>query len=216
MTIETKEITQTNLRPNSPPGYMRNSQGHMVPEEMVPEIDKARNELVQEIIGDAERMREQIAEFKRRVMGDLYAFIDLSAEKYGVKMGGQKGNITLMSYDGACKIRIDVAERIVFDERLQIAKELIDQCIHKWSAGSGAEIRALVEHAFQTDKEGKISIGRVLGLTRLDIKDDQWVSAMQAVYDSMQVSGTTTYMRIYKRVGTSKQYEQLSLDFSKL
>lgn len=210
------ELTQQNLRPSVPTGYMRNAQGHLVPEEMIAEIDIARDDLVQEVIGNAQRMREQLIEFKRRTMADLYAFVDLSAEKYGVKMGGQKGNITFTSFDGRYKIRIDVNEYITFDERLQIAKQLIDECIRRWAEKSGAEIRALVEHAFQTDKEGKISVGRVLGLTRLKIQDEQWQAAMQAVHDSMQVAGTTTYMRIYQRVGNSDQYEQLSLDFSKL
>lgn len=214
--METAELTQQNLRPNVPTGYMRNAQGHLVPEEMIAEIDIARDDLVQEVIDNAQRMREQLTEFKRRTMADLYAFVDLSAEKYGVKMGGQKGNITFTSFDGRYKIRIDVSEYITFDERLQIAKKLVDECIHRWAEGSGAEIRALVEHAFQTDKEGKISVGRVLGLTRLKIQDEQWKAAMQAVHDSMQVAGTTTYMRIYRRVGNSDQYEQLSLDFSKL
>ena len=199
-----------------PEGYMRNSQGHLVPVDLVSDIDKTRDELVQEIIADAERLREQMAAFKRGAMADLSAFVDLSAEKYGVKMGGTKGNVTFMSFDGRHKIQIAVNECLVFDERLQIAKKLVDECIHKWSEGSGAEIRALVEHAFQTDKEGKISVGRVLGLTRLNINDEQWKSAMQAVHDSMQVAGTTTYMRIYRRVGDSEQYEQLSLDLSKL
>jgi hypothetical protein len=195
---------------------MRNAQGHLVPVDMINDIDKARDELVQDIIGDAERLREQMAAFKRRVMGDLSAFVDLSAEKYGVKMGGKKGNITFSSFDGRYKIRIDVSECITFDERLQIAKKMVDECIHKWAEGSGAEIRALVEHAFQTDKEGKISVGRVLGLTRLKIDDEQWKSAMQAVHDSMQVAGTTTYMRIYRRIGDGERYEQVSMDFSRL
>lgn len=199
-----------------PESYMRNAQGHLVPVDMINDIDKARDDLVQEIIGDAQRLREQMAAFKCRVMGDLSAFVDLSAEKYGVKMGGTKGNTTFSSFDGRYKIRIDVNECITFDERLQIAKKLVDECIHKWAQGSGAEIRALVEHAFQTDKEGKISVGRVLGLTRLKIDDEQWKSAMQAVHDSMQIAGTTTYMRIYRRVGDSERYEQISMDFSKL
>jgi len=199
-----------------PEGYMRNSQGHLVPVDLVSGIDQLRDDLVQAIIADAERLREQMAAFKRGAMDNLSAFVDLSAEKYGIKMGGTKGNVTFMSFDGRYKIQIAVNECIVFDERLQIAKKLVDECIHKWAEGSGAEIRALVEHAFPTDKEGKISVGRVLGLTRLNINDEQWKSAMQAVYDSMQVAGTTTYMRIYRRVGDSDQYEQLSLDLSKL
>lgn len=199
-----------------PEGYMRNAQGHLVPVDMINDIDIARDDLVREIIGNAEQLREQMAVFKRSVMADLSAFVDLSAEKYGVKMGGKKGNTTFSSFDGRYKIRIDVSECISFDERLQIAKKLVDECIHKWAEGSGAEIRALVEHAFQTDKEGRISVGRVLGLTRLKIDDEQWKSAMQAVHDSMQVAGTTTYMRIYRRIGDGEKYEQISMDFSRL
>lgn len=207
---------QTTENKAVPEGYMRNAQGHLVPVDMINDIDRARDELVQEIIGDAERLRAQMADFKRRVMGDLSAFVDLSAEKYGVKMGGKKGNTTFSSFDGRYKIRIDINECITFDERLQIAKKLVDECIHKWAEGSGAEIRALVEHAFQTDKEGKISVGRVLGLTRLKIVDPQWIEAMRAVHDSMQVSGSTTYMRIYRRIGDGERYEQVSMDFSRL
>lgn len=210
------QTTENKTVPEVPAGYMRNAQGHLVPVDMINDIDRARDELVQEIIGDAERLREQMAAFKRRVMGDLSAFVDLSAEKYGIKMGGTKGNTTFSSFDGRYKIRIDVSECITFDERLQIAKKLVDECIHKWAAGSGAEIRALVEHAFQTDKEGKISVGRILGLMRLKIEDEQWKSAMQAVHDSMQVAGTTTYMRIYRRIGDGERYEQVSMDFSRL
>lgn len=210
------QTTENKAIPEIPEGYMRNSQGHLVPVKMINDIDRARDELVQEIIADAQKLREQMAVFKRRVMGDLSAFVDLSAEKYGVKMGGTKGNVTFLSFDGGYKVQVAVNEHIVFDERLQIAKKLVDECIHKWAKGSGPEIRALVEHAFQTDKEGKISVGRVLSLTRLKIEDEQWKSAMKAVHDSMQVAGTTTYMRIYRRVGESESYEQISMDFSKL
>ena len=210
------EITQQNMRPNVPQGYMINAQGHLVPESMVPDIDKARDDLVREIVGDAESLREQMTEFKQRAMSDLSAFVDLSAEKYGAKMGGTKGNITFMSFDGQYKIQVAVGDRIVFDERLQIAKKLVDECIVRWAEGSNSHIRALVQHAFQTDKEGKISVGRVLGLMRLEIDDDQWVSAMKAAQDSMQFAGTSTYMRIYRRIGDSDKYEHVTMDFARL
>ncbi|HMW69489.1 MAG TPA: DUF3164 family protein [Nitrosomonas sp.] len=197
-----------------PLGYRRNSAGHLVPEEMVKDIDMARDELVREIITAAQAMKAQLAALKKRSMQDVFAFVDLSAEKYGISIGGQKGNISLMSYDGKYKVQIAVAERLTFDERLIAAKALIDQCIHRWSEGSPTEIKALVEHAFQTDKEGKISTSRVLGLTQLKIKDEQWQQAMQALRDSMQIAGTTTYIRMYQRRGLTDQYEQIVLDLA--
>lgn len=197
-----------------PQGYRRNSAGHLVPEELIKDIDITRDELVREIIADAKEMQAQLAALKARAMADVFAFVDLSAEKYGIKLGGEKGNITLMSYDGKYKIQIAVSERLVFDERLVAAKALIDQCIHRWAEGAATEIKALVEHAFQTDKEGKISTSRVLGLTQLKIDDETWKQAMEALRDSMQVAGTTTYIRLYQRRGATQQYEQIVLDWA--
>ena len=57
-----------------PLGYRRNSAGHLVPEEMVKDIDMARDELVREIITAAQAMKAQLAALKKRSMQDVFAF----------------------------------------------------------------------------------------------------------------------------------------------
>ena len=74
----------------------------------------------------------------------------------------------------------------------------------------------LVNDAFQVDREGKISTGRVLGLRRLDINDDKWQQAMRAIADSMNVSGTKPYIRFYERNERSDEYVAISLDMAAL
>lgn len=103
---------------------------------------------------------------------------------------------------------------MVFDERLQAAKQLIDECIIDWSQGSRDEIKVLVQAAFQTDKEGKINTGRVLALRRLDIRDEKWQKAMQAISESLQVVGSKEYVRFYERIGESDQYRPIALDLA--
>lgn len=201
---------------STPNGYMRNSQGHLVPVELVVPIDLARHELVQEIVDKAIEAKAHISEFKHAAMADIEAFVELSAEQYNTKIGGNKGNITLVSYDGQYKIQRAIAEYLQFDERLQVAKQMIDECIHRWAEGSAPEIRALVDHAFQTDNAGKISTTRVLGLKRLDIQDEQWKKAMQAISDSIQVTGSKTYLRIYKRINGTDQWQPIPLDIAAL
>lgn len=180
-------------------GYMENAQGHQVPLAQVQEIDKARHELVMEKVAKVKAMHERLARLKAELMADVGAFVALSAEKYGAKVGGDKGNVTLLSYDGKFKIARQVAEHITFDERLQAAKALIDECLKDWTQGARSEIQALIDQAFQVDKEGKISTTRILGLRRLDIIDERWLKAMQAIGDSIQVTGTKSYVRIYER-----------------
>ena len=99
----------------------------------IDEVDLLRDEFVQKAIRNAQIVSDEIALFKGRITGDMDAFLDLSAEKYGVKLGGTKGNITLKSFDGKYMITRDVSERIEFDERLQAAKILVDKCLREWT-----------------------------------------------------------------------------------
>ncbi len=197
-----------------PEGYMEDAKGALWPIETIKEIDIARDELVKEIAQKAKDMNQLLARFKGAVFGDIEAFVALSGEKYGVQMGGKKGNVSLVSFDGRFKVQRAIAESITFDERLQVAKELVDQCIHEWSHGSRAEIRALVNDAFQVDKEGRVNTGRILSLQRLDITDEKWRTAMQAIGESIQVSGSKAYFRVYERVGDSDRYEAITLDIA--
>ena len=195
-----------------PEGYRADAKGCLVPETMIKPIDRTRDELVQELARQARIVSDALREFKVRVFADINAFVDLSAEQYDVKLGGKKGNLTLFSFDGAFKVQVAIAEHMVFDERLQAAKELIDECIIAWSQGSRDEIKVLVQSAFQTDKEGKINTGRVLALRRLDIRDGKWQTAMKAIGESLQVVGSKEYVRFYERIGDSDQYQPISLD----
>lgn len=198
-----------------PEGYLKDSQGRLVPLEMIKEIDAVRNDLVLEIVGKATEVSQRLEAFKHGAMGDVASFVELSLEKYGVQLGGTKGNVTLTSYDGQYKVQLAIAEHLIFDERLQAAKVLIDECLHAWTETSRPEIRVLINDAFQVDKAGNINTNRVLGLRRLDIKDAKWQKAMQAIGDSLQVADSKEYMRIYCRQGDGS-YKQLSLDIASL
>lgn len=196
-----------------PEGYLKNANGHLVPLESVTDYDKARDQLVQGIVEKASELNALLTAFKAETMGDVEAFLELAAEQYDTKLGGAKGNVSLLSYDGGHKVQVAVAERLVFDERLQVAKQLVDECIADWTSTSSTEIKTLVDHAFQVDKQGKISFGRVLGLTKVKIDDARWHRAMEAIRDSMQVVATKAYLRIYKREDNGR-YQQLPLDLA--
>ncbi len=205
-----------NQQINIPAGYMVDPQGRLVPVETVEPIDLERNDLVIELVLKARELRQAMLKFKVESMADIAALVELSAEQYDIKMGGKKGNISLMSYDGKYKVQRSNSDHLVFDERLQVAKELIDQCIHRWAEGSGTEIRALVEHAFEVDREGKVNTARILTLRKIKIDDEQWIKAMEAIADSIQVAGSKTYLRLYERVGNTDKFEPISLDLAKL
>ncbi len=197
-------------------GYMKNAQGHLVPVESIDELDVLRNDLVIDTVKKAWELRQDLKSFKDAVQDEIETFIDLAAEKYDTKFGGKKGNVCLTSYDGRYRLMIAISDTVTFDERLQIAKQLIDECIHAWTENSSSNIKALIEHAFQTDKQGNINTGRVLGLLKLKIADPKWKQAMEALKDSISVASSKSYMRLYERAGDEGKYQQISLDVASL
>jgi hypothetical protein len=199
-----------------PDGYMQDAQGRLVPESLVKPIDKARDQLVKELMVKAITVKSTLVDFKKATFADIAAFIDLSLEQYDTKLGGKKGNVTLFSFDGKYKVQFAVSENIQFDERLQAAKSLIDECITEWSQGSSPEIQVLVQDAFKTDSEGNLNHGRILGLRRLDITDERWKRAMQAIGESVQVVGSKQYVRFYQRRDETDQYDAIVLDMAAL
>ncbi len=137
-----------------PAGYMQDAHGRLVPEEMVKPIDKARDSIVHELAARAIELSTDMLEFKKRVFGDAEAFISMSAEEYGAKIGGAKGNVTLHTFNGQYKVQIARADNITFDERLQAAKAMIDDLLTQWTKGTSPEFKAISQGPFDTDKEG--------------------------------------------------------------
>lgn len=197
-----------------PEGFWMDSKGRLVPEKLVKEADRLEDQTVRKIVEFARQLSEQIARFKAHSFDDIAAFRSLIAEKYGLSVGGSKGNLTLSSYDGCLKVTLQIADQIAFGPQLQVAKGLIDQCISSWSVGADDKIKRLVDHAFQVNHAGKINMDAVLGLRRLEIADPVWQQAMTAIADAIRVVGSTTYLRVFERPDPESRWTMIQLDLA--
>lgn len=197
-------------------------QGRKVPDHLVTDADRMKDELAERLASGAEGVQAAMAAFKKAALDEMYAAKELLFEKYGAKVGGKKGGFGIRSYDGATEVRLDVADRISFGPELQAAKALIDECIESWAEGADPNIRVLIDDAFQVNKAGRIDTKRVLGLRKLPIKgpdgnpDDRWQRAMDAITDALIVDQTATYVRFYRRNDQTNGMELVNLDFSSL
>ena len=75
-------------------------------------------------------------------------------------------------------------------------------------------MRALVESAFQVNKDGQVSAARILGLRRVKISHPRWADAMKALSDSIQPLYSKAFVRIYKR-DANGGWQPIPLDISK-
>ncbi|WP_149589801.1 DUF3164 family protein [Tabrizicola flagellatus] len=196
--------------------HMRDAKGFLVPLAMVRPQDQLQDELVRKIMGYAIALSEQVARFKAHTFDDIGGFEALLAQEYGATVGGQKGNKTLMSFDGLFRVQVQVADNIVFGPELQVAKSLVDECLNEWAEGARDEIRAIVTRAFNTDREGQINRSEIFMLLRLEIDDPRWQRAMQAIRDAMRVVGSKTYVRCYRRDRFDAPWQAVSIDLAKV
>lgn len=199
---------------NIPAGYLRNAVGHLVPEGDVREQDKLRDQVARDLSAEAIALNEALTNFKKKALGDIADLVSIAGERYGVQMGGKKGNVSVISYDGQYKVARTYADRISFTEEMEVAKEAVLSCVNTWAEGSNSHLRAIINRVFTPSRNGQIKTADVLDLLRLEIDDERWKAAMQAVKDSILVIGTAVYIRVYRRIGTTEQYQAIPLDLA--
>lgn len=194
--------------------YMKDAKGKLVPVELVKAEDKLTDEIVRRVIGQAKALNEHLSTFKATCFEELGDFDAMLLQEYKVEKGGAKGNRSYVSHDGLFRVQIAVSDKYDFGPQLQTAKTLVDECLTEWSADTRPEIRAIIQRAFNVDKEGQINRAELFSLLRLDIDDDRWKQAMRALKDAIRVIGSKTYIRFYERTGVDGGWEAITIDMA--
>jgi hypothetical protein len=192
--------------------YWRDAKGALVPEELVKAADKVIDDQVRKIMGHALELSAQIARFKQHTLDDVADLLDLLLQDYKTKIGGEKGNVSLTSYDGTLQVRLQIQERLTFGPELQAAKANVDAYLTELAADQDPVLRGLVHHAFRTDQAGLINRAELFRLLRYEIADDRWQQAMRAIKDSIRVEGTKEHVRFYQREDARSKWTAVTID----
>lgn len=197
------------------------SQGRTVPEHLVTDADRMKDELTHRLMSGADAVQAVVKAYKQTVFDEMLAAKELLFEDYGVKIGrGSKGSFRIRSYDGSCMVEISAQDRIVFGPELEIGKALIDCCIERWGEGANENLRLLIDDAFRVNKAGQIDTKRVLSLRKFDMRnpdgtpDEEWGRAMDAITKAIIVDTTALYPRLHRRDDATGKMELVNLDFS--
>lgn len=199
-----------------PDGFMMDSRGRLVPEANVRPSDKLQDDLVRRLHQQGDPVRQFMRDFKKLCFTEVHAFLELVADQYGTKIGGEKGNVTLSSYDGTLRVTVAVGNCISFGPEIQAAKSIIDGLLTRWSEGANANLKAIVLDAFDVGQAGKLQAAKILALRRLEIDDEEWQRAMTAISNSVRLDVTKDYVRLHKRSGAEDKWELVSFDMAKL
>jgi len=200
----------------SPDEGMYDAQGRFVPAGLIKPQHRLEDEMVRSFVKSARELNDLLSVLKADALDETGAFADTLAEEYGTLRGGRKGNMTFKSFDGTLSMEVSVQDAIDLGPEIQSAKALIDGCVARWSEDANDNLKALVDDAFQVGKTGRIDTQRVLSLRRLQIEDDNWSRAMEAISDAVRVHTTRTYVRFYEVDPATGARKSIPLDFAKV
>lgn len=189
--------------------------GDAIPPKYIDKWDKDQDRLVNKLIKKAEKVNDAISKLRDECFDEIEKFMDETEKQYDIKVKTKGGNKSLTDFSHTMKVDLVVAHQIRFDDRLALAKSIIDECIKKWSKGSDDKIRLLIEQAFQVDKKGNLDKDRVLGLKKLKIKDEDWKRAMQIINDSTKVVGSKRYIRFAMK-NAKDQWTSIPIDIARV
>ena len=83
-----------------------------------------------------------------------------------------------------------------------------------WSADARPEVVALIQHAFATDRHGRVNREGVFRLRRLQIDDGRWRQAQQAIADSIRVEGAKSHIRLYMRPSPEAKWKPVPINLA--
>jgi hypothetical protein len=113
------------------------------------------------------------------------------------------------------QVIVQMADEITFGPELQVARGLVDECLTEWTAEARDEIQSVIRQAFDTDKQGNISRTRICSLLSLDIQDERWQRAMDAIRDAQRVTGRKEYVRFETRARVEDEFTPLTINLAK-
>ncbi len=198
-------------------GELLNGSGKWVPKKNIPKKDLKRDSIVSKLFSRAEKTESNIRTFKDTVLKEVNSWIEYLEEEAGISgatLKNTKGNICLTDLAGQKQIIVKINDMIEFDEGLNIAKTLIDECLSSWSEGANDNIKAIISEAFNVDKKGKVNTYMVLRLLKLKIRDKRWEKAMELIKESMNVAGSRRYVNFRVRKSRDDKWKSINLNFS--
>jgi hypothetical protein len=194
--------------------YWRDTKNRLVPVETIDTVDQLMDETVRKIVGYAVELAAQVRRYKIHTTDDILALQAVLAQEHNTPIGGAKGNVTLTSFDGLMKVSVKIADVTIYGPEMQLAKSKVDECLRGWAEGTVAELRAIVENAFQTDKEGHFNRANLLALRRVRSDNPTWQEAMALIVKAERPMGTKEYVQVHRRAHVGAAWEHVAIDLA--
>jgi hypothetical protein len=193
-------------------GRMENANGDLVLVQNIHEKDLLYHDMVLEIAVFWLYLSGKIQRFKGYNFRDVTTVVTAMFEKYGVKRGGEEGNMTFRTFDGRFKLNIAIQKQLAFGPEIQAAQAKLLEALEEMTPEEATDLRTLVNTGFK-QVDGQVSISKILPLRSLKISNAKWNEGMEIVADALIVASKKKQVRLYQR-NEQGQYIAIPLDIA--
>ena len=162
--------------------------------------EKDRDSLVTDLIMEATKLNNRMAEFKREAIVKLEEFRQ-KANEYGEIRSNSKGGFSLRNTDNTLMVSYDRNTKSVYDERADLAeaqlKEFLESTVKKRDKKTYRTVMALLTRNSKTGQFNPVSINSLLAIED-NYTDERWVKAMQLFkesYNNLFISMSVSFYR---------------------
>ncbi len=203
--------------------------GDTVSAKWVPAYDKLRDQIAERIAKPWADEEARLAKLKSATIADIEKLVEAAEKTAGVSLGGAKGNLQFRSFDGSITISMDRQYRTEFDERLQLAQQLITEAVKEMresiivTDAATAKARQNIEDlgvvatgAFQPRKNGNLDRQRIRDLRKMPVRHQKWQQAMAIIGICERTVAFRDYIRVAVRLAPDAKPQPITLDIASL
>lgn len=191
---------------------MRDANGDLVPVKYVSAFDKLRDRNVNKIIGNGRKLRTALEKF---MIDSIALMNEVAAQK---ESHGDKGNLSVSSFDGLLRVSIRQRYNIFFDARVREARDkmfaYVDSVLSRVKAEDAQALRVILQEAFRVGANNMLSTSKVMALIRMDIKNADWKASQDVLKAALTPQKGKQYLQLETRPDTNHDFVSIRLDVS--
>lgn len=189
---------------------MRDAKGDLVPVKYVSAFDKLRDHHVNKIINHGRKIRTQLEGF---MIESIRLMNEVAAQK---ESHGDKGNLSVSSFDGLLRVSIRQRYNIFFDSRVREARDkmfaYVDSVLARVKVEDAQALRVILQEAFRVGSNNMLSTSKVMALIRMDIKNADWKAAQEVLKAALTPQKGKQYLMLETRLDSNHDYQSIRLD----
>lgn len=196
---------------------LKDHNGYDIPVGSIKSLDLMKHKVANKLAASFKKEQKQLLALKELAFKEADKVYSEQLRTYefdGKETAAMKGNFTFFSYDKSLKIEVQIGQKLEFDDKINIAKSMIDDYLNELVKGQNSDVVIIINNAFVTSS-GKLDHRKILNLFTLKIKNDKWLKAMEILKDSITSNTTKRYIKVWQR-DTQGEYQIINVQFSAL